>query len=73
MMLKCSRCGKILETPDGTSISGIRLSYCELTDDNKDLVDLSRKLWGKYLPDGETKVDYDFCYECWLDSLMGVK
>ena len=71
-MLQCNKCGKAMETSDGTQIPGIRFSYHKSPKD-KELAKLCRTLWGKYLPEGVDVIEYNFCVECWIDSLMGVK
>ena len=42
-------------------------TFC-IKQSNPDSVNWIKKQWGKYA--GENK--YNFCYECWLDSLFGV-
>jgi len=60
-----------METSDGTQIPGIRFSYHKSSED-EELAKLCRTLWGKYLLEGVEEVEYNFCVECWIDSLMGI-
>jgi len=45
--------------------SGLRISASDLG--NQPLMKLQL---GKYAPEGVKDVSYDFCLECWLDSLL---
>ena len=65
----CMRCGKKLRSKNGDSFySGIRfgLKHIDASPENEEL---ARENWGKYYGQNVT---YDFCFECWIDSLMGV-
>lgn len=66
----CQKCGKYMMDENGDTLIGISIEI------NLDSVladsfteEFIRKQLGKYQPD--TK--YSFCFECWLDSLMGNK
>ena len=59
--LYCDKCGKCL-TIGKTSCSGLRLI---LMGKNAHI----RNNLGKYYK-GKKKHQFDFCYECWIDSIM---
>ncbi len=62
--MKCSKCAKEMTSPDGTTVEGMRLRFIfPSLDDSKEWI---KTQLGKY-----PLQDYDFCYECWLDSLFG--
>ena len=64
-MKYCSKCSKCMTDTDGTSVSGISIDFILDTNANTEFI---QKQLGKY----EIKT-YEFCYECWLDSLFGRK
>ncbi len=61
----CSHCGKDM-TVGQTTCVGISLQW---KTDNENLRYDAQKQLGKY----DLDKTYQFCWECWLDSLMGVK
>jgi len=63
--MECNRCGKSMTRADGSSLVGISLQV--LAKDAPE--DFIQAQFGKY----EIGRTYSFCWECWLDSLMGVK
>ena len=60
----CSRCGKNMDDDKGTKLIGSMITV--KVAEGQDAEFVKRQL-GKYRI-GEV---YSFCYECWLDSLMG--
>ncbi len=68
--MECSRCGKDMTYKSSEStekpITAIHLQILPQTDD-QELLTFWQKQLGKYKI-GES---YSFCFECWLDSLMG--
>ena len=65
--MKCVKCGKEMESPSGISIIGIHIRLALGDDATQEDMDFIREQFGKY----DIKKPYDFCYECWLDSLFG--
>ena len=70
----CSKCGKVM-----TALPPSELTLCaiEVKLDwglaSHQGAELTRASLGKYAPpEGETSVEFNFCYECYLDALMGV-
>ena len=63
--MNCDKCGKCMTGENGISIIGISLQL--LAQDTPE--DFVQAQLGKY----EIGKAYSFCWECWLDSLMGVK
>ncbi len=59
----CDRCGKCMTDEDGSSMIGVSLTVNAIESPE---VFVKRQL-GKY----EIGRNYSFCWECWLDSLMG--
>ena len=81
-MLKCSKCGKVLEGKKGTKVIGLKIevqwnSVDILTNPTTRLLLHSLGPYTQYLECddslGKSKVEFSFCYECWLDSLFGAK
>ena len=62
-MKYCDRCKKELTDKDGVDNIGISIEIW-----GKEKREFCQKLLGKY----EMDRAYNFCYECWLDSLFGV-
>ena len=65
--MKCSKCDKEMSRKEGAYI-GICLELKTLGTKNKKDIDWLKKQWGKYY---KKNVKYGFCWQCWLDSLMG--
>ncbi len=70
--VKCSACGKCMRDPESkTAIIGVCLSF-ESTANSLLSEKFLREQFGVFSPpEGERKIVYKFCYECWLKSLMG--
>ena len=68
-MLICSKCGKDMTSHRDETIIGVDISLVEVNQDAESK-DFAKKQFGKYYKEGGT--NYLFCYECWIDSLMGV-
>ena len=66
-MINCAKCNKELEDEKGQSVIGMSIRVTKT--DFKDDTDFLRKQLGKY----QLYKDYNFCFECLLDTLMGVK
>jgi len=67
--IHCSRCGKSMTDEHGSSIIGVQITV-RTEDGVMDMTkDHTKEQLGKY----ELNKEYSFCYECWLDSLMGIK
>ena len=64
--MQCNRCGKEMTDENGFSLTGFSLviRWEADSDSNKAFYE---KQMGKYELDRE----YNFCFECWLGSLMG--
>ena len=54
---------------DGTILIGVSTQSIFTDADSESKKAFYKKQFGKYKPDRS----YDFCWECWLDFLMGVK
>lgn len=74
--MKCERCGKNMTYTDSAlsvdvathSIVGTSIIIrCET--ENKETIERFKEQLGKY----SLNKEYNFCFECWLDSLMGVQ
>ena len=77
----CSKCGKCMTDERGVSLIGISIQYViadkETGDSSAHFVNITREQnevfvkeqFGKYAAENK----YQFCWECWLDSLMGDK
>ena len=66
-MINCSKCNKELEDEKGQSLTGMHIRI-HSSDPINDMEFLQKQM-GKY----EIGKDYNFCFECLLDTLMGVK
>lgn len=53
---------------DGATVIGISIG---IVNDNPEQRLFLEKQFGKYAKEGDCI--WSFCYECWLDSLMGMK
>ena len=62
----CSRCHKLMSDKDGSSTIGASIT---VTVDPPNDPTFMQKQMGKY---GINRT-YNFCWECWLDSLFGVR
>ncbi len=63
--MKCDRCEKEMTAENDSSIIGFSITVrCE----NESSLEFYQKQMGKYKLDK----DYNFCFECLIDSLMGV-
>lgn len=70
--MKCDNCGKeMTKIIDGDPVTIIGCSVgCEIKKDIPDeYVQFLEEQFGKY----EIGTMYNFCWECWLDNLMGKK
>ena len=65
-MINCAKCNKELEDEKGQSITGMMIRITASGNISPEFV---QKQMGKY----EIGKDYNFCFECLLDTLMGVK
>lgn len=63
--MKCAKCGKEMTDDDGVSMTGISFN-ASVYEEAK--FDFMKKQLGKYTP----SKTYNFCFECWLDSLFRV-
>lgn len=68
--MKCCKCGKNMEFKVGDNYVGVSMKFTipEYMASKERITFLKEQL-GKY----EMDVDYDFCYECWLDALFNGK
>lgn len=70
-MNRCSRCGK-----EQTDVTGIELRLIVQKDESGERIKANEEVvksqLGKYWRDKDEHV-FTFCFECWIDSLMGVK
>ena len=68
--MKCDGCGKEMspKTENGETIIGCCIQS-KADRMNEEAIEYVQAQFGKY----ELNREYNFCYECWLDSLMGVK
>ena len=64
-MENCAKCNKELEDEKGQSIVGMMI---RVNNQDNELPGFTQKQMGKY----EIGKDYNFCFECLLDTLMGV-
>ena len=76
-MMTCSKCGKEMEMmvghARGTWIAALQIKVSWGEEIYPEMVEMIRASLGKYAPpEGETRVEFNFCYECYLDALMGV-
>lgn len=60
----CSKCNRCLTDDKGTTIMGLKITL-----EGLDKYPKIREQLGKYAPKGNCVV-FNFCYECWLDSLF---
>jgi len=68
----CARCGKNLTDPD-TGASFIGVSFILIIDTPGGYSEkFYRKQFGVYLPSDKNHVEYNICWECWMNSL-GIK
>ena len=65
-MKNCERCNKELEDEKGNSHAGMVVCVRNISLSND--TEFLQKQMGKY----EVGKDYNFCFECLLDTLMGV-
>lgn len=68
----CAKCGKEMSMGNDRNVIGVRIQIIAdpdfvCTPDGFLVNDFIKKQFGKYNQD-----IYDFCFECWLDSLFGV-
>lgn len=63
--MKCDRCNKEMTNPEGTTLAGIQIVVRTDTEGDREFM---QKQLGRY----KFNKEYSFCYECWLDSLMGI-
>ena len=61
----CSKCNKCMTNKDGSSFIGISFSILN-TNGNEEFI---KAQWGKHYQGFDTKLN--FCWECWIDSLIG--
>jgi len=64
-MKNCAKCNKELEDEKGQSIVGMMI---RVNNQDNELPGFTQKQMGKYT----LGKDYNFCFECLLDTLMGV-
>ena len=64
--IRCSRCNKLMTHSDGTNLVGLSITF-KFGGLDEEYKKFYKKQLGKY---AENK-DYNFCFECWIDSLMG--
>ena len=64
---KCAKCGKEMVDKNGVSMTGISLTFRADVKATDEELKFYKKQIGKY----ELDRSYEFCWECWLDSLMG--
>jgi hypothetical protein len=68
--MNCSKCGKEMLNQDyGNESIALRFSI-DISKRPVCYKEFYEKQLGKYAKNG--KWEWNFCYECWLDSLMGV-
>ena len=66
-MIKCSCCGKGLETKHGDTLTGASFNI-----NIKDNTTFSKEFVKKQLGPYKEKFNYNLCFECWFKS-MGIK
>ena len=77
-MKNCAKCGKALTISggehDGWSIVGMQILVSWKADTPPTMTEHIKRNLGKYAPQDEsvTEVEFQFCYECWIDAMMGV-
>jgi hypothetical protein len=64
----CSKCDKPMTDEHGTTVVGVSISVTAEEGALPEKVAFVKKQLGKYA----LNHDYEFCYECWLDSLFAV-
>lgn len=67
-LIHCEGCGRSLTDENGSSIIGVSITVTVKDDEAQINTDFIKRQMGKY----EINKSYNFCYECWLDSLMGI-
>lgn len=60
----CDKCGKNMQSASGCTVIGVAISFKHSIEAESEHI---KKQFGKYAE----KNNWNFCYECWLDSLMG--
>lgn len=74
-MLKCSKCGMLLEAKDGTTVIGLSIKIKVDRETSQPVKNLLLDSLGEYCAyatgdkDG-FEFEANFCYQCWLDSLF---
>jgi len=68
--MECSRCDKEMERYDGGCDIATKISIATGTAPSLMEIEYAKKQLGKYY---KPNVEYNFCVECWIDSLMGVR
>ena len=63
----CSKCNRCLTDDKGTTVIGLSISLFGKDLDKDSAI---REQLGKYNTNSND-ITFNFCYECWLDSLMG--
>ena len=75
LMLKCYKCGKeVTDRITGQSVVGVQFNaYVDSPNDKaeKRYTDIQKKQWGKYVKDAMRSKGISFCFECYIDALMG--
>lgn len=62
--MRCEKCKKNMDDKDGISTIGIAISVkCEIAKE----IPFMQKQMGKY----KLGKEYNFCFECFIDALMG--
>ena len=64
--MECDKCKKNMTDSDGASVIGLSIRV-----DVKNSPKRTQEFFEKQLGKFSVNRDYNFCYECWLDSLFG--
>ena len=72
--MNCIKCGKDLKNWQNVDMVGIKMTFINASLKKEDEEDIKKQL-GKYydLWVDKSNGSFNFCWECWLDSLFGEK
>ena len=69
--MKCSKCGKEMTNDQGECVVAFKQTI-ELNNATPSVLALFKENLGKYFIEGCQEYEWNFCYECILDMLLGV-
>ena len=67
--MKCYKCGKEMDDSGRGSVAGLNITFFMHSEDGWSDGYLEKQI-GKY-KDDVINGGINFCYECWIDSIMG--